>query len=317
MVEGLCRGLLRDPSDYEDAAQQTFLSAYRALLGGCEPRDPAAWLATIARNECLGRIRERMRRPLPVAELEEQASSLPDPLAEAIGRADLEALWAEIALLPRQQRDALLMREFAGLRYDELAVALGVTEPAVESLLFRARTHLRAALQPAYGLTSLPLALRELLARLAGAGAAAKLGTTTVGVALLAGGAAVVAPRVEEHRQPLAPPAFSTVAHPSGRVAAEAGPAPPTHVVAVEVAAPVVAGSVNLEQHGNRGPDGRDQHEDGNAHQIETRTTTQSAAAGDHSTEGGDSGTAGQLGDSGSRDSGETDVADSSRSEAS
>src|SRR5215471_7732609 len=57
MVLGLCRLLLRDPAEAEDAAQQTFLSAHRALLGGGQPR-----------NECRARIRTRMRAPLSLAE---------------------------------------------------------------------------------------------------------------------------------------------------------------------------------------------------------------------------------------------------------
>ena len=118
-VKGLCRALLRDAAEAEDAAQQTFLSAHRALLKGTEPLEPAAWLATIARNECWSRIRTRMREPLPVDQLE-TASLRPDPLDEAIRNADLAALWVAITALPRQQRDALLLREFGGLSYDEL-----------------------------------------------------------------------------------------------------------------------------------------------------------------------------------------------------
>src|ERR671919_2982474 len=52
MVLAVCRYQLRDGQAAEDAAQETFLSAHRSLLGGAQPRDPAAWLATIARNEC-------------------------------------------------------------------------------------------------------------------------------------------------------------------------------------------------------------------------------------------------------------------------
>src|SRR4051794_15933652 len=149
MVAGLCRALLRDPTEAEDAAQQVFLSAHRSLLNGAEPREPSAWLATIARNECWGRIRARMREPVATVETE-VVSTAPDPLAEAIRRADLAALWRAIEALPLQQRDAILLREFGGLSYDELPVALAVSGAAVESLLFRARRRLRAQLRTAY-----------------------------------------------------------------------------------------------------------------------------------------------------------------------
>ena len=57
LVLGISRMLLRNREEAEDAAQQTFLSAYRSLLRGGQPRQPAAWLAAIARNECPARIR--------------------------------------------------------------------------------------------------------------------------------------------------------------------------------------------------------------------------------------------------------------------
>ena len=196
MVEGLCRGLLRNAAEAEDAAQQTFLSAYRALVGGTEPREPAAWLAAIARNECLARIRSRMREPLPVDGLEgEEARD--DPVAEALCRADLDALWAAIGELPQQQREALLLREFGGLSYRELAFALGVSRPAVESLLFRARTRVRAHVKEAFASFGW---LSDALARLVSAGGGAKIGsvpvvakvvTAGVGVAVVAGTAVV------------------------------------------------------------------------------------------------------------------------------
>jgi RNA polymerase sigma-70 factor, ECF subfamily len=142
MVLGLCRLLLRDPVEAEDAAQQVFVSAHRALLGGAVPREPAAWLAAIARNECRARIRTRMREPL---ELPELPADIPDPLSSAIHAADLDALLAALSELPWRQRRAFLLRELGGLSYGELGVALGVTRPAVESLLFRARQQLRDA----------------------------------------------------------------------------------------------------------------------------------------------------------------------------
>src|SRR4029450_5329604 len=125
-VLGLCRVLLRDAHEAEDAVQQTFLAAYRSLLGGTEPRHPAAWLATIARNECRGRIQRRMREPLLDRELDHP---LPDPVAAAALRADLAEIWRAIGELPRRQRRVFLLREFSGLSYAELGRAMALSEP--------------------------------------------------------------------------------------------------------------------------------------------------------------------------------------------
>jgi RNA polymerase sigma-70 factor (ECF subfamily) len=225
-VSGLCGALLRSRPEAEDATQQTFLSAHRALLAGTEPREPAAWLATIARNECWGRIRTRMRQPLTTAEIE-SASPADDPLTEAIRRADLAALWNAIEALPLQQRDAILLREFGGLSYDELAVALAVSGPAVESLLFRARQTLRAQLRTAYASLTGASWIDAVGRLLAGGSApvAAKVAALGVGAAAVSGGA-VVAPQVFENHHPRPP--------------AQARTAPPQRARHVQVAAPVV-----------------------------------------------------------------------------
>jgi RNA polymerase sigma factor (sigma-70 family) len=197
MVLGLCRLLLRDPFEAEDAAQQVFLSAHSAVLRGSPPRDAHAWLAAIARNECRSRIHAHMREPLTLPDL---PSDLPDPLAVAIRATDLEAIWAAISSLPRRQRRALVLREVGGLSYHELGRALGVSQSSVESLLFRARHQVRALVAAAT-----PLALRDDLARLlpgfdpGSAGLAAraaslpvvvKLATAAVSVGLVTTGAA-------------------------------------------------------------------------------------------------------------------------------
>ena len=208
MVLGLCRLLLRDPVEAEDAAQQTFVSAQRALLGGAAVREPAAWLAAIARNECRARIRARMREPLALPEL---PADIPDPLASAIRTADLDALWAALSSLPRRQRNAFLLRELGGLSYGELGTALGVTRPAIESLLFRARQQLRAALAAA-NTALLPLAVRDQLARFLplgtptdGAPLAAKVAAVTVGVGLGAAGAVELPKHHTHHPQSRSP----------------------------------------------------------------------------------------------------------------
>jgi RNA polymerase sigma-70 factor (ECF subfamily) len=172
MVYGVSRLLLRDPVEAEDAAQQTFLSAYRALLAGHEPRDPSAWLGTIARNECRARLRARHAEPLTL--VQEPAGD--ELQRDAARREEIHALCTALAELPPQQRDAVVLRELYGFSYAEVAAALGLTGAAVESLLFRGRKRLQEQLRPvrsALGMLALPLSLRESLAQaLPGFGAA-------------------------------------------------------------------------------------------------------------------------------------------------
>jgi RNA polymerase sigma factor (sigma-70 family) len=248
MVLGLCRLLLRDPIEAEDAAQQAFLSAHQALLGGSVPRDAAAWIGAIARNECRARIHARMREPLTLPDL---PSDLPDPLAAAIRAADLEAVWAALGALPRRQRRALLLRELGGLSYHELGRALGVSHSAVESLLFRARRRVRSL---AFGanVAVTPIALRDqlgqlipgfdpasagIVARIAALPVAWKLAGAAVSVGVVATGASGLHPRTHAATQPrahgtssaLPAPAVASQAH--GRRAVRA-PAVESRVVA-------------------------------------------------------------------------------------
>jgi RNA polymerase sigma factor (sigma-70 family) len=212
MVYGVCRLLLRDPDEAEDAAQQVFLSAYRSLLAGTEPRDPGAWLGTIARNEARGRIVTRMREPLALDDEREPASSTLEE--QAVLRAEFADLRAELAALPEKQREAVVLRDLYGLRYDEVAKALGTSRPAVEALLFRGRRRLQQRLRPGFaaGVLVVPLALREsiayavpgfaaggastagVLVKLAGVPLAAKLAAAGAAVSV-AGSAGVLAER--------------------------------------------------------------------------------------------------------------------------
>jgi RNA polymerase sigma-70 factor (ECF subfamily) len=196
MIRALCRLLLRDPADAEDATQQTFLSAFASLIDGAVPKLPAPWLATIARRECWARTAQRQRQPLALDETN-PASSADDPLEQAIRNVDLTALWRAIEQLPRQQRRAFLMREFSGLSYAEVAEALGASESAVESLLVRARRQLRDGLAPVIRgthLISTPvLLLHHRLGRLLGGRGAATGAAASAGIPVAAKlGAALV-----------------------------------------------------------------------------------------------------------------------------
>ena len=231
MVYGLCRLLLRDANEAEDAAQQVFLSAHRSMLGGTDPREPAAWLGTIARNECHTRIRERMATPLALV-VDDRDVTVPGVEQVAGERAEVQALCASIAELPHQQREALVLREFYGLSYEEVRAALGLSDGAVESLLFRARRRLQAELRPARvasGALALPLALRDSIA--AAVPGFASSSSTVSGVAKLAsvpvlaklaaaaatltvaGGIGYVELSARDHAAAVVPPVAATAKH--------------------------------------------------------------------------------------------------------
>jgi RNA polymerase sigma-70 factor (ECF subfamily) len=197
MVAGVCRGLLRDPEEAADAAQQTFLAAQRALVAGTHPNEPAAWLATIARNECRMRIRSRMAAPATVA-LDENVDGHGDATYQgAVQGAAVEALRDVLAELPERQREALLLREVRGLSYDEVATAMNVSPPAVETLIFRARKRVidRVRLVPGFVVAWAKDSLTRLggPADIATAGAVAAKGAAALVAALTATTAAVEA----------------------------------------------------------------------------------------------------------------------------
>ena len=136
-----CYRMLGSLQDAEDALQSTFLNALRALERGVVPYAEAAWLFTIARNVCLTRRRSTFRR----RRLESQA-----PLDDSVASPERETeqlvdLTGALHGLPHRQRHALVLREWQGLDYSEIAFELGLTQSAVETLLHRARRSLRAA----------------------------------------------------------------------------------------------------------------------------------------------------------------------------
>lgn len=196
-VRAICLAVLRNRDDADDAVQQVFLSALRSLRNGTVPRDPGAWLATIARRECWARARQPAVAPLPEVM---RAAGAADIAATA---AELAEVWRAIADLPIRQREALLLRELRGLGYDELAALMELSHPSIRSLLTRARRTLQSRLERgAAALGGAPWL--NLVARLFGDGSSpvpsAVTRTAAVGLSAVAlTGGAVVAPRLAAH----------------------------------------------------------------------------------------------------------------------
>lgn len=143
---GYCLRLLRSPEEAEDAVQATYLNACRSLGQGTRPKAGSAWLLRIAQNVCFTRLRSSRRRAgfervEDFAVLEEVAAA-PDRSHDA-----LLGLTDALITLPERQRQAILLREWQGLSHSEVADALGVSQSAAETLIFRARRSLADALE--------------------------------------------------------------------------------------------------------------------------------------------------------------------------
>jgi RNA polymerase sigma factor (sigma-70 family) len=142
-----CLSRLQDREEAQDAAQTTFVYVLRALERGVVPRNELAWLLKIAENVCHSSRRSLGRRmavtsSADVTELEAAAESLSAETNE-----QLRDLREALELLPENQRRAVLLREWQGLSYAEIADELSLSVPAVEALLFRARRSLAAYLE--------------------------------------------------------------------------------------------------------------------------------------------------------------------------
>ena len=129
--------VLGNHADAEDVTQTTFLNAYRSLEQGVRPRKPANWLLTIASNAIKQRFRQEQSRPRHVELDDHIAGQEADDDGPSVGE-----LLTALSKIPPQQRQAIVLREFEGRSYNEIAEILGVTTSALETLLFRARRSL-------------------------------------------------------------------------------------------------------------------------------------------------------------------------------
>jgi len=149
-VFGLCRRLLGSVELAEDAAQETFMRAYRNFHR-FDPAEPFwQWIAAIASNHCIDLMRRRSRDSAPFGD-EQAELELPDEtqvpvLAELVAGEDAEALNAAVANLPDKYRVPLVLAYYRDASYDEIAAQLGVTRTHVGVLLLRAKERLRVAI---------------------------------------------------------------------------------------------------------------------------------------------------------------------------
>src|SRR5471030_2447006 len=137
-IFAFCVRELGNREEAEDATQSTFLNAFRALESGTVFEHESAWLYQAAHHVCQTRRRSwyRRRRIESDGDFDRLQHILASPTSDDD---ELFGLRPALESMPEQQRKALLLREWQGLSYAEIATELDLSQSAVETLLFRAR----------------------------------------------------------------------------------------------------------------------------------------------------------------------------------
>jgi RNA polymerase sigma-70 factor, ECF subfamily len=153
-VRSVLARLLDDERDVDEAAQDTFVQAWRSLDRFRGEAAPFTWLYRIAVNEALQRNRRRRLETQPLDQAADEAHVSPDstagrplPADVAAGqREDVALLVAELRALPFESRAPLVLRDIEGWSYEDVAAVLGISVSAAKSRVHRARLHVIRAL---------------------------------------------------------------------------------------------------------------------------------------------------------------------------
>jgi RNA polymerase sigma-70 factor (ECF subfamily) len=144
-VFAFLRLMLGSPEEAQDLTQETFL---RMCLYASRYRPSGhfrSWLLRISGNLARSRLRRRkiLRWVRFDPGIHDRAAGAGDPVTRLESQEHQAAVHLALGRLPDRQRQAVILRQFEGLAYREIAAAMGTTVPAVETLLFRAMMALR------------------------------------------------------------------------------------------------------------------------------------------------------------------------------
>ncbi len=135
--------------DAEDVVQDAWISAWRALRGYRGDAAPSTWLYRVVSNAAVAHLRHR-RPTVPLDDTADRLFIADDadvPERAALRANEAAAVHRAVAELDPAQRVPLVLREFEGLSYEEVAAVLEISVPAVRSRLHRARRTLLTSLE--------------------------------------------------------------------------------------------------------------------------------------------------------------------------
>ena len=151
-IYNLCRYMLGNTQDAEDAAQDTFLKAYQKLKDFSPEASFYTWLYRIAVNTCLDYKKKPFfesffKKSEGEESVEEPSSDWPSPERLYDSKQIGLALYNSIRKLPPKLRTAIILKEIDGLSYEEIADILEVSIGTVKSRISRAREELKERLK--------------------------------------------------------------------------------------------------------------------------------------------------------------------------
>ncbi|AZR73789.1 hypothetical protein BBF96_10565 [Anoxybacter fermentans] len=149
--------ILGNPEDANDLAQEVFIRVYRKLHLFQGKASFSTWLFTITSNLCRDELRKRQRRlkirslsePIRYKDGEIEQEILDESMTPeriSINRELRDEIQAVIDKLPDEQKEAIVLREFQGFSYEEIAEIVGVALGTVKSRISRARRNIREEL---------------------------------------------------------------------------------------------------------------------------------------------------------------------------
>jgi RNA polymerase sigma-70 factor (ECF subfamily) len=136
-VFGFAYRMLQDKESATDITQEVFFRLLKAQNSNKNLHNPVGWIFKTARNLCLDQIKINNRLPTITDDIELQAAAENPSLEEQL------FLRRAVAALDTPMREALVLRVFQELSYEQIAEVLGTTKPAVRSLLYRARLSIK------------------------------------------------------------------------------------------------------------------------------------------------------------------------------
>lgn len=146
MVYNIAYRMLGDTETAKDIAQESFISAYRALKTFKKDSKFSTWLCSIAINKCRDHLRShRITVPLDDA-LDVVSCNKPNPEEVMSHKQTVRELQAALALLPDDYREAIVLKHIEGLDYKEMEAILGVNANVLKVRTHRARELLKKRL---------------------------------------------------------------------------------------------------------------------------------------------------------------------------